>query len=130
MGNFQKIDERIINTYIDSNDILNIDINNDSSNDSNDCKKYSLRDTFSPRTEEASVAKEIAVTLDDCKNFAFYYSVVQQLGSENATEILHETEDDIERGRKKGKPIKNPGALYCWKFKRAINKLFRSWENG
>jgi len=103
-----------IDNSIDSNEYKNIDI---TSND-----KYSLKRSFEPKTIEAITAEEIASALDDLGDYAFYYSVVNKIGWNKAKELLSDVKCDVREGESKGKPIRNPGALYTWKYRDYLGK--------
>lgn len=108
-------------TSNDNIDINNINNNIDNSNDINiDTGKYACKKGFAPRTEETQVAYEIATFLKDLDNYAFYRSAVQKLTPAVVQQLYSEIKDDIRRGKEKGKPIRNPAALFNWKVKRKI----------
>lgn len=102
---------------IDNEDIPHIDNNID-------CNRYALKPYFEPKTEIASTAKEIASDLNDTANYAFHCSKVKKIGSSEAIRLLKETKDDVKEGSKRGKPIRNPAALYNWK----VNLFLRRKE--
>lgn len=95
--------------------------NNDNKNISNidiiDKGKYAFKRGFDPSNPETQAAFEIASTLGDLKNFAFYCSVVKRLSPSLAREVLSDTLNDVRLGAERGRPIRNPGALYNWKVR-------------
>jgi len=94
------------------NDIKNI-VNND---------KYSLKESFVPKTEETSMAHQIASKLNDLNNYAFHRRVVKQIGPQRANQLLHETLDDVKQAKLTTNPIRNPAALFNWKMKTLLKK--------
>lgn len=103
------------NANIDKVSNINIDSNIDRT-------PYSLRKGFKLNTKDSVTASEISQKLNDSDNFAFYLSAVKKLGVERAWQIYHEAKFDVDRGKRLGKPIKNPPALYNWKVKKELNK--------
>lgn len=108
------------NSYKNIDSIDNINISNIDTNI--DIGRYALKNYFEPRTEETSTAKEIASYLNDNKNFALYRFDVQNIGSSEAYRLLKETKNDVLAGERRGKPIRNPAALYNWKVTRLLKK--------
>lgn len=127
--NFISTGEIIDSRYKNSPYLKDIDNNIDNKKDnlnidnSIDKGKYAYKESFELRSEETALAHEIASFFNELNNYALYRSVIQKLGCQKARRLLSETKDDIRRERKKGKPIKNPAALFNWKAKRLAWKL-------
>lgn len=99
-------------TPIDSIDTLK---RNYTDIDSIDTSRYAPKKDFKPATEEEVTAYEIASYLNDFPAYARHRRIIQKLGVKKARELLAETKEDIRLGKEKGKPVRNPAALYNWK---------------
>lgn len=97
---------------IDNKDIR--DINNNTNIDNN---RFAFKGKYYPKNEITHTAYEIAKELNDLNNYAFYISAVKKLTPSKAKVLLLDTLADIEAGKAKGKPIRNPGAVFNWKVK-------------
>jgi hypothetical protein len=92
-------------------------LNNDN-NDNNDKKRYALdRSKFTPNTEEALLAEEIATKLNDLDNFACYFSVVNRIGASKARTILSQTIGEIKEKAESKYPVRKPARYFMWKVK-------------
>ena len=105
------------------NDLPNNDnnVNNISklNNDNNVNSRYALNPKkFIANTEESLLAKEIAENMNDLNNFAFYFSIVNNLGVSGARNYWIEIKNDIlEKGKTKT-PVRSPKKYFVWKYKR------------
>lgn len=102
------------------NDNKNI-INNDNNVNTARKKKYSLdKSTFTPNTPESHLAETIAIYFSDLENFAFYYCVVNKLGTDRAYSAFRSFQ--VEEEEKKGTKyeIRFPKNYFAWKWKRGI----------
>jgi len=115
MANFKPV-RQLLNKNID-NKRKNLNIDN-----SIDIGRYAIKKGFVPGTKKASTAYDIAKSLSDLKNYAFYFSAVNKLSPQIARQLLSETLDDIKRGEEMGKPIRNPAAVYNWKVQKALKR--------
>ncbi len=119
----QKKYKPVLKRNNDIND--NIDIANTVNNDNNGKNKkqgkYALdRTKFTPNTEEAQLAEEIATSFDDLQNYAFYFRVVKKLGASGALTFwkTHRQEEEENRGGRY--EFRNSKQYFAWKFKRRI----------
>lgn len=95
----------------------NIDIRNNRYNNNKFNNRYALKRDYSPKNEITYTAYKIAAALDDLNNYAFYISAVKKITPAKALELLLDTQADIQAGLAKGRPIRNPGAVFNWKVK-------------
>lgn len=104
-----------------------INVNNDNKkNDSNDngenTNKYALDKTkFTPNTEEALLAEEIAAYFGDLRNFAGFYKVVNTLGVMKSREFLSSVKDDIRSKQNTKYPVRYPARYFMWRYR---NKMY------
>lgn len=123
----RRIDEVIKSkeiTYVENtvndNDIKENNVVNDSVNNVSK-KNYGLDKTkFTPNTDETIYAEEIATFLDDLENYAFYLSVVNNLGLYTAQRLLRVVQVDIEEKAKTKTPVRNPAKYFAWKYKKRL----------
>ncbi|HZQ29998.1 MAG TPA: hypothetical protein VFA93_02895 [Patescibacteria group bacterium] len=96
---------------------LNNGINVISSNKS----KYALdRSKFTPNTEEAQLAEEIASFLNDLDNYAFYFGAVRKKGCENIGRLFHVVKADIEEKSDTKYPVRSPKKYFVWKYRKDL----------
>jgi hypothetical protein len=103
-----------LNNVINDNKYVN-------TNDKHVKKNYALnRDKFIPNTEESMLAEEIAVTLMDLDNFAFYFSVVKKIGVGTAMILLKTVLSDVEEKKGTKYPVRDIKKYFTWKYRRRL----------
>lgn len=106
-----------------NNGNIHTSINDNNVVTSNDKKKYSLdRSKFTPNTEEAQLAENLATFLNDTENYAFYYSVVKTLRIARAHQALADIKDEIQQKKNTKYAIKSPKKYFTFKYKKGLYK--------
>lgn len=75
------------------------------------------RTKFTPNNQKTQLAEEIAIKLGDTKSYAFYLSVVNKIGCQEAMRLMRSVESDIEEKRLTNTPVRNPACYFVWKYK-------------
>lgn len=97
----------------------NVNKNNKTNNVINVASKYGLdRTKFTPNTEEAQLAEEIAKHFDDLQNFAFYFHLVNKLGIGNARTYWNSHKQEVKEKLGTKYEIRNPKNYFAWIFKK------------
>lgn len=109
-------------THIANNDNINIKPNNgiNDNNDSNDAikSKFALnKSQFTPNTEESILAEEISLFFKDLQNYAFYFKVVNTLGTSEGWRFFITIQRDIKEKSVTKYPVRNDRKYFTWKYK-------------
>lgn len=75
-----------------------------------------------PTNEVGFTALEVATKLQDEKAIRFHIRTVKDIGIGKARELCSLTLEDVEIAETKGKPVRNPAALYNWKVQDYKNR--------
>ena len=117
MSHISETVEQLIKNVNNNDNSINRKINVSNDNDKYR-DKYALDTTkFHPNNESSYTAVDIANQLNDTDNFAFYYHVVNTIGSRKARKLLSHLKIQDEVNKRKNKPIKNPKKYFTWLFK-------------
>ena len=72
------------------------------------------RAKFKPNNEKTQLAEEIAIKLGDLNNYAFYLSVVNKIGCQDAMRLIRTVESDIDEKQKTKTPVKSAKKYFTW----------------
>ncbi len=123
----EKIDSIFRRKNINNDNNVNKNIPINVSNVSNGNKsgkdgEYALnRSKFTPNTEEAQLAEDIANYFNDLKNYAFYLHVAKILGVPTTLSFWKSVKEEIEEKKKNPRyAIRYPCKYFAWKFKKKL----------
>ena len=115
MEQLNKILKKSNGSYINVN---NGNIVNNVNNVNNADDKFALnRKKFTPNTVEAIFAENIATHFSDLKNFAFYFHVINRLGTERTYRLFAKVKDDIRSKEGTKYNVRNPKKYFAWCYK-------------
>lgn len=107
-----------------TNNVTNVNKNNSNNDNSVILQKtneYALDpSTFTPNTPETKLAEDIAISLDDLQNYAFYLHVVKSLGHGVAYTFWRSTQEEIKQKHGSKYEIINHKKYFAWKFKKGL----------